>query len=110
MSDITLSIESEPQMNTQETRKMLAAAGDEFFHKNIVSMTVYGDADVEGAPGHVEVTLDQREGGRLEGMKTEFEFYIPGAMDEREETLTNFSVSVVPTDEEVEAALEGVEA
>lgn len=107
MSDLNITIETEPQLNTQETRALLAAAGDDVFHRDMVSTSVQGEADVEGAPGNVDVTLTRRDGGKLEGMQTELDTFLRFAMEERDEKLTNLDVMQVPSDEEIAKAMEG---
>jgi len=101
MSDITISIETRPTItDDKELQDAFERAVDESF------LDCVDDAEYVGetpgvAPGHIELTLDRRDGGRLEGMLTEANFFLSG-----EQWVTHFNADEVPTKEEIEAAKE----
>lgn len=107
MSDIVIAVETVPQLSDEELQEAFDSCGDEPFHNNVERAIIHGEADVEGAPGLIEITLDTRDGGRLAGMVTEADLFIRRALHERVTAITSFSVTEVPTDDEVRDALAG---
>lgn len=101
MSDIHISIETAGEVtDDKELAWLFGQTGDEFFHQYIEDATFHAEVP-DVAPGSITLTLDRRDGGRLEGMMTEANLYLTA-----EEWTRNVQVSEVPTDEDIEQAID----
>lgn len=96
MSDINVTVETKPALTTEQLESAFEEAGDEAFHDVIEDVEISGEAPAKVAPGNIDVTLDTREGGRVEGMITEIDWYLQAVLSRWTREVVQLSACRVP--------------
>lgn len=102
MSDINAIIETEPKLTEVQMEQIFKQMGDEYYHDDkIVDHLAAGEAGA-GTSGHIFLTLDQRDGGRLEGMRMETYAYLDKALHDLDIDVNRLDVNTIPTFDEID--------
>lgn len=93
--DIFAAFETTPRMTEVQVRQLFERMGDDAYHRCVEDVTAGGGVG-SGTSPTIFITLDKRDGGRLEGMEIETDHFVRDALRERGLEPRNVAVETMP--------------
>jgi hypothetical protein len=93
--DIFVAFETTPRMTEAQVRQLFDKMGDEAYHRCVEDVKAGGGAG-SGTSCAMFLTLDRRDGGRLEGMEVETDHFVRDALRKRDVEPRNITVEAAP--------------